>query len=173
MYGPCHFDNPFWKTRLPHVAGKLPRDLSEDFMSQVYQESPVPTRGGVSLEGQAPGAPNFGDPRVAFAMTQIANGRVLDVIMPSKEWNKVDPIQNITPSFPPTFITHGIEDNMVPMSLSRNLLRVLRENNVHCDMIDVPDEGHTFAGAMEVGSATWKLQRRGFDFLESLISRST
>ncbi|EFY85755.1 hypothetical protein MAC_08225 [Metarhizium acridum CQMa 102] len=172
MYGPCHFDDPFWTSRLPHVADKLPPNLSDGFISQVYKESPVPTTGGVSLEGQATGAPNFSDPRVAFAFTQIANGRVLDVVMPSKEWSKVDPIRNITPSFPPTFIAHGTEDKMVPMSLSKGLLKVLRQNNVHSAMVEVPNEGHTFAGTMKVGSTTWELQRQGFDFLESLVSRS-
>jgi dipeptidyl aminopeptidase/acylaminoacyl peptidase len=155
------------------VADKLPPHLTSDFISQVYKETPVPIKGGVSLEGQAnpSGGPNFSDPRVAFAMTQIGNGTVLEAIMPSKDWDRVDPIRNITPSFPPTFIAHGDKDNMVPMSLSENLLSVLKENGVRSEMVVVPDEGHTFAGKMEVGSRTWELQRRGFDFLESLISR--
>jgi dipeptidyl aminopeptidase/acylaminoacyl peptidase len=139
----------------------------------VYKETPIPIKGGVSLEGQAnPNeAPDFSDPRVGFAMTQIANGTVLEAIMPSKEWDKVDPLRNITPSFPPTFIAHGNKDNMVPMSLSEDLLSLLKRNRVKSEMVQVPDEGHTFAGKMQVGSRTWELQRRGFDFLESLISR--
>ncbi|KAK0383016.1 hypothetical protein NLU13_8932 [Sarocladium strictum] len=173
MYGACNFTDPSWTARLPHIADKLPTHLTKDFISQVYRETPVPTRGGVSLEGQANpgGAPDFTDPRVGFAMTQIGNGTVLEAIMPSKEWDKVDPLRNITPSFPPTFISHGDKDNMVPMSLSEDLLRALRENGVRSEMVRVPDEGHTFAGKMQVGSRTWELQRRGFDFLESLISQ--
>lgn len=170
MYGPCQFESPFWTTKLEPLLSKLPKDLSEEFISQVYAESPVPITGGVSLEGQSPGAPNFSQPRVAFAFTQIANGRVMDVIMPSKEWEKVDPVLNISPSFPPTVIAHGDQDNMVPMDLSKALLKVLGENKVKCEMIEVPGEGHTFAGAMKFGSQTWEVQKKGFDFLESLIS---
>ncbi|KXJ85634.1 Alpha/Beta hydrolase protein [Microdochium bolleyi] len=171
MYGPCHFTHDFWTTRLPHVADKLPPHLTNDFISQVFREDPVPIKGGVSLEGQAGpgGAPNFRDPRVGYAMTQIGNGTVLDAIMPSREWDKVDPLRNITPAFPPTFIAHGQEDNMVPLSLSHDLLKELRESGVRCDLVEVPNEGHTFAGKMQVGSLTWQLQRRGFDFLERLI----
>ncbi|KAG7106190.1 hypothetical protein HYQ44_014486 [Verticillium longisporum] len=53
MYGPCNFSDPFWTSKLPHVAAKLLKDLTEDFMNKVYDERPVPIVLGVSLEGQA------------------------------------------------------------------------------------------------------------------------
>ncbi|KAH7002426.1 Alpha/Beta hydrolase protein [Ilyonectria destructans] len=169
MYGPCNFADAFWKTTLTEIKSKLPTDLSEDFLNQVFSEDPIPIEGGVSLEGQRVGGPNFSDPRQAFAFTQIANGKVMDAIFPSGDWDKVDPIRNISSSFPPTFIVHGDEDKMVPQSLSKGLLSVLSENGIKCGMRGIPDEGHTFAAKMKVGSQTWNLQREGFDFLESLI----
>lgn len=171
MYGPCNFADPFWSMRLPHVADKLPPHVTEEFIAQIFQEAPIPIKGGVSLEGQATlgYTPNFNDPRVGFAMTQIGQGTVMQAIMPSQEWDKVDPLRNVTPAFPPTFIAHGQEDNMVPLTLSQGMLRRLDENGVHCEIVEVPNEGHTFAGKMQVGSSTWQLQRRGFDFLEQLI----
>ncbi|KAM0237869.1 hypothetical protein ACHAP5_008877 [Fusarium lateritium] len=170
FYGPCHFDDPFWTSPLPHVAAKLPPNLSKDFLNRVFAETPVPIRGGVSLEGQAsPGGPNFDDPRQAFALTQIANGKVLDAVFPSRDWEKVDPILNINSEFPPTFIVHGLADTMVPISLSKDLLQELNKHNIQCHLLDIPDEEHTFAARMKVGSPTWNLQRQGFDFLDSLI----
>lgn len=169
MYGPCNFADSFWTTSLPHVKSKLP-PLAEDFIKKIYDEKPVPIVGGVSLEGQATGGPNFKDPRVAFAMTQIASGTVMDAIFPSKEWAKVDPLLNISSSFPPTYIVHGQADTMVPMSLSKDLLAALNRAGVKSGMTEVPGEEHTFAGKMQVGSQTWNLQREGFDFLESLIA---
>ena len=170
FYGPCRFDDPFWTSPLPHVAAKLPRDLSPDFLNRVFEEKPVPIRGGVSLEGQAgPAGPNFDDPRQAFALTQIASGKVMDAIFPSREWQKVDPILNVNSQFPPTFIIHGLSDTMVPISLSKALLQWLRKHDVRSHLLEVPDEEHTFAAKMKVGSQTWKLQRQGFDFLGSLI----
>ncbi|KAH6880046.1 Alpha/Beta hydrolase protein [Thelonectria olida] len=169
LYGPCNFTDPFWKTKLPEVAAKLPPGLTQDFLNQVFEEEIVPITGGVSLEGQQVGPPNFDDPRQAYAFTQIANGSVMDAIFPSGNWDAVDPIRNITPSFPPTFIVHGQEDKMVPLNLSIGLYSTLLEHGVQCGMKEIPGEGHTFAAKMKVGSQTWNLQRAGFDFLESLV----
>lgn len=169
FYGPCSFDDPFWSSPLPHVAARLPPNLSPDFLNRVFAENPVPIRGGISLEGQAaPAGPNFDDPRQAFALTQIANGKVMDTVFPSRDWRKVDPVLNISRQFPPTFIVHGLADTTVPAALSRRLLQELQGHGVRCDMVEIPDEEHTFAARMKVGSSTWNLQRRGFDFLGSL-----
>ena len=172
MYGPCNFSDKFWTSELPHVAAKLPPGLTDDFIRRVYDEEPVPIRGGVSLEGQAPGAPNFHDPRQAFALTHIARGAVLEAVYPSADWDAVDPLRNISSLFPPTFIVHGDADTMVPVRLSRDLHRALLRHGVACGMREVPGEEHTFAARMKVGSPTWNMQREGFDFLASLIEPS-
>ncbi|KAK9417294.1 putative Peptidase S9 prolyl oligopeptidase catalytic domain-containing protein [Seiridium unicorne] len=169
MYGPCNFADPFWTSPLPHMKSRLP-PLADDFISKIFDEKPVPIVGGVSLEGQATGGPNFKDPRVAFAMTQISNGTVMDAIFPSKLWQKVDPLLNLSAKFPPTYIVHGQADTMVPLNLSKDLYAALKKEGIKCGMTEVPDEEHTFAGKMKVGSRTWDLQREGFDFLESLIA---
>ncbi|KAH7175083.1 Alpha/Beta hydrolase protein [Fusarium flagelliforme] len=170
FYGPCLFKDPFWTSSLPHVAAKLPSNLTPEFLNRVFEENPVPIRGGVSLEGQASAAgPNFDDPRQAFALTQIANGNVLDTIFPSREWQKVDPILNIKSKFPPTFIVHGLADTMVPISLSRALIQQLKKHNIQSQLLEIPDEEHTFAARMKVGSSTWNLQKQAFDFLRDLI----
>ncbi|KAF4343805.1 hypothetical protein FBEOM_2239 [Fusarium beomiforme] len=167
MYGPCNFADDFWTTKLPNM--KLPPGLTDTFINKVFEEDPVPITGGVSLEGQATGPPDFSDPRQAYTLTQLANGTVLDAIFPLKDWSKVDPVLNVSSSFPPTFIVHGAADTKVPIHLSRKLFSVLKEKGIKCDMVEVPGEEHTFAAKMEVGSETWKLQRQGFEFLESLI----
>jgi acetyl esterase/lipase len=169
MYGPCNFENDFWTTELAHVAAKIPSDLEEGFLNRIFDESPIPVTGGVSLEGQAPGPPDFTDPRQAYAMTRIARGQVLQAIIPDLQYDKVDPVKNISRAFPPVFIVHGAADTMVPIQLSRVLFAELRKHGVLCGMVEVPDEEHTFAAKMRVGSETWNLQRQGFDFLQSLI----
>jgi dipeptidyl aminopeptidase/acylaminoacyl peptidase len=103
---------------------------------------------------------------------QIASGNVLSAVYPSETdpaFTAVDPVQNIGSSFPPTYIVHGLADTMVPIDLSRELFDRLKKAGVWCGMTEVPDEGHTFAAMMEVGSRTWWLQREGFDFLEGFI----
>ena len=170
MYGPCNFADNFWTSELPQIVAKLPPALTKDFINQVYAESPVPIRGGVSLEGQAPGAPDFSNPRQAFAFTQIGKGSVLKAVYPKGEWDNVDPLRNISASFPPTFIVHGSEDVMVPTRLSKDLYSALVENGVQCGMEEVPGEGHSFANRMT--AAAWDIQRKGFDFLEGLVGRT-
>ncbi|ORY69550.1 Alpha/Beta hydrolase protein [Pseudomassariella vexata] len=169
MYGCCNFASPFWSSKIPAVLAKLPPNLSQDFINQVYTESPIPTHDGVSLEGQAPGPPDFSRFRPAFVFTQIGNGTVMDAIFPSKDWDKVDPIRNISPEFPPTFIVHGMSDTMVPIGLSRDFLAELRKHGVLCGMREIPGEEHTFAARMKVGSQTWEMQKEGFDFLQKVL----
>ncbi|XHG09088.1 hypothetical protein AWENTII_012171 [Aspergillus wentii] len=175
LYGAVHFAHPFWKKPLPHVAQKLPPNIPESFLEQIYAEYPVPTNSSISLEGQSEtgtsSGPNFSRPRDAFAFTQIANGTLLEKCYPGGDLGLIDPVLNVEGDFPPTYIVHGLADTMVPIELSRVLLRVLREKGIECGMTEVPGEEHTFAAKMEVGSRTWELQRKGFDFLEEVIRR--
>lgn len=168
MYGPCNFSDPFWTIPSPEILSKFPSGLSEDFLNQIFAEEPVPTTAKASLEGQQPGPPDFGDPRQAYTLTQLANGTLMRVIFPSSAWEQVDPALNITAASPPTFIVHGEKDTSVPTHLSRRLYSVLSEKSVKCGMREVPGEGHTFAAKMKVGSQTWNIQREGFDFLQGL-----
>lgn len=175
-----NFSNPLWTKPLPHVAAKLPANLSPTFLERIYEEVPIPTDSSVSLEGQTESGvskgPDFSKPRDAFAFTQIAGGTVLNAIYPQgqttdTQYDLVDPARNVTPSFPPTYIVHGQADTMVPIDLSRDFLARLKEVGVRCGMTEVPGEEHTFAAIMKVGSKTWWLQREGFDFLEGIIGR--
>ncbi|KAJ5175632.1 uncharacterized protein N7482_001509 [Penicillium canariense] len=180
LYGAVHFTDPFWTKSLPHVAAKIPPNLTEEFLNKIYDEHPVPTDSSVSLEGQtesgASKGPNFSQPRDAFAFTQIASGTVLSAIYPDSkstdpDFKKIDPVQNVSPIFPPTYIVHGMADTMVPVELSRELFKRLQDAGVPCGMTEVPGEEHTFASMMKVGSQTWWLQRKGFDFLEGVIGK--
>ncbi|OGM39801.1 hypothetical protein ABOM_011558 [Aspergillus bombycis] len=175
FYGAVHFTHPFWTAPLPHVAEKLPPGLSPEFIGRVYEEHPVPTDSSISLEGQTESGrakgPDFSRPRDAFAFMQIANGRVLSACFPGRDVREIDPVCCVREGFPATCVVHGLEDRMVPICLSRELVRVLEEKGVECEMVEVPGEDHTFAMGMEVGSRTWEMQRKGFDFLERIIGR--
>ncbi|KAJ5128362.1 hypothetical protein N7448_002080 [Penicillium atrosanguineum] len=180
LYGAVHFTHPFWRKQLPHVQAKLPPNLDSSFLNKIYNEVPVPTDSSVSLEGQSESGgskgPDFSRSRDAFAFTQIASGNVLSAIYPDSEtkdptFNSVDPLQNVTSEFPPIYIVHGQADTMVPIDLSRELFAKLKKEGVKCGMTEVPDEEHTFANMMKVGSRTWWLQREGFDFLEGIVGK--
>jgi acetyl esterase/lipase len=170
FYGPSNFADSFWTEKLP-TAAKLP-PFESNFISQVYDEEPVATRGGISLEGQQPqSGPDFSNPRVAFAMTHIANGKVWDVCYSSKNFKKVDPALNVSSDTPPICIVHGDADTMVPLRLSKMLYQKLKNAGVDCEMIEVPGEEHTFAGKMVKGSQTWELQRKGFEWVKHRLQK--
>lgn len=169
FYGPCHFEDPLLNSPLEAMRARIPK-FEDSFLNKVYEEKPVPTMSEISLEGGSAG-PDFRKPRDAFTFTRIANGTVWEAIWPSKAWKKVDPILNITSDFPPTCIIHGQADTMVSIELSRALYAEMKNKEVEVEMIEVPGENHTFCGNMKVGSQTWNLQRKGFDFLESVIAR--
>lgn len=180
FYGAVHFTHPFWTQPLPDVQRTLP-PLDPAFLQKIYDEFPVPTDSSISLEGQtelagvggkpAAKGPDFSRPRDAFALTQVANGTVLQACYPDRDMREVDPVMHVGKDFPPTFIVHGDCDTKVSIEVSRELWRVLRENGVECGMMEVPGEDHTFAMGMKVGGRTWELQREGFDFLERVIAR--
>lgn len=170
FYGATNFSDPFWSS--PLSTEKAP-NVPLEFINQVYAEKPVPIRGGVSLEGQAEeGKPPPLGPRPAFAFTHIANGTLMDVCFPSKEFQKIDACLNIHQDFPPTCIVHGSADTKVPIFLSRALQRALQKAEVKCEFVEVPSEEHTFVGKMKKGSKTWDLQRTGFDFLQVEITKN-
>ncbi|KAL4901769.1 hypothetical protein BDW74DRAFT_181484 [Aspergillus multicolor] len=170
FYGAVHFSHPSWRDELPHVKSRLP-PFDPEFLDKVYTEYPIPTSSGISLEGQASNKPDFTRPRDAFAMSQIAKGKVLEAIFPERcgDIKSIDPVHRVERGFPATFIVHGDSDRMVSVEVSRRLYEVLREKGVQCGFVEVEGEDHTFALGMEVGSKTWETQREGFEWLERVI----
>lgn len=112
LYGAVHSQKPppqLWTKSLPHIAAKLPSNLSESFLNRIYKQKPIPTDSSVSLEGQTETGvskgPEFSKSRDAFAFTQIASGTVLSTIYPESrtdidpEFREVDPIQKVSSRF--------------------------------------------------------------------------
>ncbi|KAL4961247.1 Alpha/Beta hydrolase protein [Aspergillus stella-maris] len=175
FYGAVHFTHPSWTQPLPHVQANLPPSgFNPEFLQKVYDEYPVPTTSGISLEGQTnPRKPDFSKPRDAFAMSQIAQGTVLDAIYPASasggDISTIDPVSRIEKGFPPTFIIHGDSDRMVSVEVSRELFRVLREKGVQSELLEIEGEDHTFALGMKIGSRAWNESLGGFEWLEEII----
>jgi len=65
------------------------------------------------------------------------------------------PLRNIDPSFPATFLIHGMSDTDVPFDESMKLAKTLQANGVTHRFLSLPGVGHGFAGAAasEVQSA--------------------
>ena len=148
--------------------------LPREDIEAVYAEKAV-FIGGMSLEGQA-SDPNHPNPkqRQAFAMHQIATGRVVKTIWPPypDDLGRIDPILNVSAKWPPTAIVHGTADKTIPMRLSKEFEGKLRRKGVQTAFFEVEGEPHTFVGKMVKGSKTWDTQRKGFDWLELRLRES-
>ena len=90
----------------------------------------------------------------------------------------VDPLLNVSSTFPPTVIVHGSDDRSVPLQLSEKLYAELQKEGVKSRLIVVvPGEedpsDQSVVTKKAAGTATWQQQQRrqGFDFLEALLSR--
>ncbi|KAJ8105853.1 hypothetical protein OPT61_g9929 [Boeremia exigua] len=106
--------------------------LAEEDVEAVRAEKTV-FIGGVSLEGQTAESEQPGsERRQAFAMHQIATGRVIKTIWPPfpADLECIDPVLNVSANWPPTAIVHGTADVSVPMHLSKVLERELRDKGV-------------------------------------------
>ena len=107
-------------------------------------------------------------------MQAIVNGKVREAIWPPtpNDFHLIDPILNVTESWPPTAFVHGTADIMIPMYISRHLEARLKDKGIETEFFEVEGEPHTFVGKMVKGSQTWHTQRKGFDFLENVLERS-
>ncbi len=148
--------------------------LAEDDVKAVYAEKTV-FIGGTSLEGQAADGNGFNPrQRQGFTMHQIATGKVLNSIWPAypSGLERIDPLLNVSMTWPPTAIVHGTADSTIPMRLSKEFELELKSKGVKTAFFEVEGEAHTFVGKMVKGSRTWDMQRRGFDWLEDRLLES-
>jgi acetyl esterase/lipase len=172
FYGSKSPLNPFWKCPIDSIPAP---PMQQNTKSLVMSETPTATKHSLSLEGQSSGPPKpIPDPRFTLAMNLIKTAQLWPTIYPRSQsdpssYKLIDSMQNVHPLHPPVCIVHGMEDEMVPFSISQAQHDLLRENGIESLLIPVPGEGHTFAGKMERGTKTWDTQRRGFDWLEQKI----
>ncbi|CAN9150625.1 unnamed protein product [Alternaria alternata] len=174
FYGAKSFSSPFWAQPIPEMPAAFHAPLPASDIAAVHAEKTV-FIGGTSLEGQ-PADPTHPNPqqRQAFAMHAIATGKVLNSIWPRypADLQLIDPVLKVSSSWPPTAIVHGTADQTIPIAMSKELEKRLREAGVKTSLFEVQGEPHTFAGKMTKGSATWDSQRRGFDWLEERLEES-
>lgn len=66
---------------------------------------------------------------------------------PNKEPEKFKPycpVKNVTPEYPPTFLTHGTADTAVPFSQSQDMANELAKAGVYYELVAISDGEHDF-----------------------------
>ena len=72
--------------------------------------------------------------------------------------------KQVTEDTPPTFLTHAVNDNAVPIENSRMFLAALKEQHVPAELLEFPEGGHGFRGYQGPEWTAW--QKRCAEWLE-------
>ena len=67
-------------------------------------------------------------------------------LSPGRELDPYCPVRNVSPSYPPTILVHGTEDNDVPHDRSENMAREFEKHKVPHEFVSVPGAGHGLPG---------------------------
>ena len=81
-------------------------------------------------------------------------------------YSAYEPLQNVTPEYPPTILLHGEKDTDVPFKQSVLMADALRQHGVEYKFITNPDWGHGFEGVGKKDPDVRKAFELVLDFLE-------
>ena len=186
FYGAKDFAHPFWSQPLTSSGFGFPTPppLTPDIESQIYTAHPIPTTDTISLEGQTPTPSSSSDrphltPRQIFAFNQIVSGTVIRTNYPPgspsdpSTFRPIDPLHNLSPSYPPTCIIHGTADTTVPIEHSHAVHQELARLGARTKMIEVEGQNHTFLGALVEGrdeeGEVWKKCLEGVEWIAGFL----
>jgi dipeptidyl aminopeptidase/acylaminoacyl peptidase len=89
-----------------------------------------------------------------------------------KKWfTEYEPIQNITPEYPPTILLHGQSDTDVPFQQSLLMSEELQRKGVDHELISNPEWGHGFDGVGKKDPKVVKALERISFFLNKYVVR--
>lgn len=81
---------------------------------------------------------------------ELVGGKIKDKL---ELVRSASPLFYVTPSAPPFFIAHGVDDDLVPISQSRKLHAALRRAQVPAELLEVSKARHGFAQGCAPGPA--------------------
>ncbi|KAF2424240.1 hypothetical protein EJ08DRAFT_700833 [Tothia fuscella] len=112
LFGMKDFKDPSYYT-----PAKLPVETPDQaFVDQVYKQVPPP------LDALPPFSPTGLDtstPRNAWFVANMKKGTLLKNAVQDGNFDRIDPVQLFSSSFPPTYFLHGTADTAVPVELAR------------------------------------------------------
>jgi dipeptidyl aminopeptidase/acylaminoacyl peptidase len=89
-----------------------------------------------------------------------------------KEWfSCYEPVQNITPTYPPTILLHGQSDTDVPYQQSVLMVEELQRKHVDHELISNPEWGHGFDGIGDKDPKVVEAFERILVFLHKYVVR--
>ena len=88
--------------------------------------------------------PDFSRPRVAWFLSHLRDGTWLRNVVQDGNYERVDPAELFSESFPPTCFVHGTEDTICLPRFSKQAHDTLQSFNVPSELLVVEGKGHDF-----------------------------
>ena len=74
----------------------------------------------------------------------------------------------------PTFVIHGEKDEMIPYAMATDIVEAMKEKDVDCGVIVVPDAKHMYDIFLKPGKKGWESAvLPGYEFLFRALGQST
>ncbi|KAF9694109.1 hypothetical protein EKO04_007757 [Ascochyta lentis] len=184
FYGPTDFESG--DLEVHHTEYPIRRMRMEKII-QSLPKRPV-TNYGAMMDGSEMGWVKPGDPRSELIFALLKEGIGLNVLLnglsPEALAQKPDPalVRAISPmahvrdgSYDvPTFVIHGLEDEIVPFKTAELFIKELENYGVKCGLLKVPGVRHIHDLHLKPGSKEWRDQvEPGYRFLLGILEGST
>ncbi|KAI1341023.1 Alpha/Beta hydrolase protein [Xylariaceae sp. FL0016] len=175
FYGAKCFRDEFWTTPLPAMAG-LP-SFDQSFLDRVYEE-PLQTFVPISLEKSANASdePSEGMPRMdmsvprnAWLFSAMKVGTQMKLLIQDDDFDRVDPTNAFSSSFPPTMFIHGTADDLIPLRFSQKAHARLVELGVETKIALVEGKGHGFDIGLQKTDPAYTVVKEGISFLKEHV----
>jgi acetyl esterase/lipase len=189
LYAPKNFTHSWWTGPRDKLEVNVP-PLTAVMERLVFSEHPIPSRvdlpakpdhsGKIVLPDVDSEKPSFVSARVSYATNVITEHRLLDVCWPrqadrqhltaTEHYRPIDPILNVHPSWPPTCFVHGIDDNLLPHTVTTEpLMSALEAQGVRCKFVGIEGGKHMFVMSMTRGSREWERMKEAMDWVAGII----
>lgn len=143
FYGCKQFTDPFWTKPSPPFAQI--REQPEEHISKVFRGPQAIT----SLPLFVDGKPALSDPRCAWFITQLRDGKTISSIVPDGDYQRVDAAAQFDSNFPPTYFFHGTADIFVDHELTIRTHKELVKLGVETEIDIGEGMGHVFDFGLE------------------------
>ncbi|KAH8586908.1 Alpha/Beta hydrolase protein [Bisporella sp. PMI_857] len=186
LYAPKNFHHPWWTGLRDKLDVNVPQ-LTPEMEQMVFSEYPIPSRVDLPVKPNAEGkivlpeaeAINHTTARVSYATNIILKHQLLDVCFPyptdrtvsaKEHYRPIDPIQNVHLRWPPTCFVHGVDDNLLPHTVTTlPLMEALQQHGVKCKFVGIEGGKHMFVISMTRQSKEWSAMGEAMDWLAAVI----
>jgi acetyl esterase/lipase len=138
FYGCKQLGDAFWTKPSPPFAQIPPQ--AKEHIWKIFEGPQAITSLPLFIDGK----PAMGDPRCAWYITQLRDGKSISSIIPDGDYQRVDATTQLTSDFPPTYFFHGIPDVFVDRGLTVRTHERLRELGVKTKLDLGEGMGHVF-----------------------------